>query len=206
MGGERFGENADSRLQDLLADLYHRRKRHDEAMAMIWPQFARYPGLAAYQKLKTHADRNKSWPEWRDRALAHLREVLNENEQSAKRSPWGYAHRRGHSDLVEIFLWEKDIEAAWREAKAGGCSDGLRLAGLQEGKHPRDAIAVYRERIGPLVERTNNEAYAEAAGLLRKVQKLMQRLGEQAAFKKYLDSLRTEYKRKRNFMKLLKKF
>jgi uncharacterized Zn finger protein len=30
-----FGEKADSRLQDLLAELYHRRKRHDEAMSLI---------------------------------------------------------------------------------------------------------------------------------------------------------------------------
>ncbi len=109
---------------------------------------------------------------------------------------------------MEIFLWEKDIEAAWCEAQAGGCSEGLwlQLAGLREKEHPRDAIAVYRKQIGPIVEQTNNEAYAEAAGLLRRVKKLMGRLGEQAAFQQYLNTVRTEYKRKRNFMKLLDKF
>lgn len=203
-----FGNESDSRLQDLLAALYHRRKRHEEATTLIWSQFEQYPGLGAYQKLKTHADRNKSWSKWRDRALAHLRALFDEDRERSKRNPWKYAHRRGHSDLVEIFLWEKDVEAAWREAKQGGCSDGLwlRLADQRKKKHPRDAIAVYRERIGPLVEQTNNQSYAEAAGLLRKVKQLMHRLGEQEAFQHYLDHLRVEYKRKRNFMKLLEKF
>lgn len=110
--------------------------------------------------------------------------------------------------MLEIFIWEKDTESAWQEAQAGGCSEGLwlQLAGLREKEHPRDAIAVYRKQIGPIVERTNNQAYAEAAGLLRKVEKLMKRLGEQAAFQQYLNTVCTEYKRKRNFMKLLDKF
>ncbi|MEN8179101.1 MAG: DUF6880 family protein [Pseudomonadota bacterium] len=203
-----FGKEADSRLQDLLADLYHRRKRHAEAMALIWPQFERHPGLVTYQKLKKHADRNKSWPEWRDRAMKHLRVVLKKEAEKTARNRWSHAYRGGHSDLVEIFLWEKDIEAAWREAQAGGCSKGLwlQLAGLREKQHPQDAIAVYREQISPIVEQTNNEAYAEAADLLRRVEKVMNRLGEQATFQQYLNAVRTEYKRKRNFMKLLERF
>ncbi len=62
-GIQTFGKESDSRLQDLLAELYHRRKRHEEAMALIWPQFERQTGLINYQKLKKHADRNKTWQE-----------------------------------------------------------------------------------------------------------------------------------------------
>jgi hypothetical protein len=29
------------------------------------------------------------------------------------------------SELVRIFLWEKDVDSAWREAKSGGCSSDL---------------------------------------------------------------------------------
>lgn len=207
-GVQTFGKESDSRLQDLLAELYHRSKRHKEAMALIWLQFERHPGLMSYQKLKKHADRNKAWPEWRDRALKFLRAAIKKDEKKTSRGSWNHAYQRGYSDLVEIFLWEKDIEAAWQEAQAGGCSKGLwlRLAGLREKEHPRDAIAVYRKQIGPIIEQTNNEAYAEAAGLLRRIEKLMKRLAEQAAFQQYLDTVRTEYKRKRNLMKLLDKF
>jgi uncharacterized Zn finger protein len=56
-----FGKKAGSRLQDLLAELYHRRKRHDEAMSLIWLQFEKRPCLVAYQHLKKHAVRCKQW-------------------------------------------------------------------------------------------------------------------------------------------------
>jgi uncharacterized Zn finger protein len=117
-GIQLFGEKADSRLQDLLAELYHRQKRHDEAMSLIW----------------------------------------------------------------------------------------LQLAGLREKTHPRDAVMVYRMLIGPIVEHTNNQAYAQAAGLLRRVKQLLANLGEDGEFRQYLAQVRVEYKRKRNFMKLLEKF
>lgn len=203
-----FADKVDSRLQDFLADLYHRRKRHDEAMALIWPQFKQHPGLENYQKLKKNADHGKDWPRWRERALKHLRAVINKKAQSKPRDLWHYRTSLDHSSLVEIFLWEKDNETAWQEAQAGGCDESLwlKLAGLREKNHPRDAIAVYQKRIGPIVDRTDNNAYAEAAGLLRRVDKLMNKLGEKTKFKQYLASIRTEYKRKRNFMKLLEKF
>ena len=82
----------------------------------------------------------------------------------------------------------------------------LQLAGLREKIHPRDAIRVYRMFIGPIVERTNKQAYAQAAGLLRRVKQLMGELGEEVEFRRYLAQIRVEYKRKRNFMKLLEKF
>lgn len=200
-----FGHNADSRLNDFLADLYHRRKRHDEAMTLIWPQFEAHPALENYQKLKRHANRNKTWSEWRGRALGHVRKVIAKEAKNKRRSRWHYQPWRDSSLLVEIFLWEKEPRQAWDEAQAGGCSRDawLTLAAAREEKHPRDAVAVYRRFVGPTVEQTNNEAYAEAIRLLRRIEKLMRRLGEDKAFTDYLAGLRVEYKRKRNFIKLL---
>ena len=80
-----------------------------------------------------------------------------------------------------------------------------RWAGLREKTQPRDAIMVYRMLIGPIVERTNNQACTQAAGLLRRVKQLMANLGEDGEFCQYLAQVRVEYKRKRNFMKLLEK-
>lgn len=53
------------------------------------------------------------------------------------------------------------------------------------------------------MEQTNNAAYKQAHGLLVKVRVLMQRLDREAEFEEYVRMLRTRYKRKRNFMKLL---
>jgi uncharacterized Zn finger protein len=199
-----FGTKADSRLQEFLADLYHRRKRHDEAMALVWPQFEAHPTLGSYRNLKQHADRSKRWPEWRARALEHVRALIDKGSKT-KRNRWSFNIWADRSLLVEIFLWEQDPEAAWSEAQAGGCHRGLwlKLASLREQDHPRDAVAVYRRFIEPTVEQTNNDAYAEATRLLRRMEKLMKRLGEHPQFKRYLADLRAEHKRKRNFMKLL---
>jgi uncharacterized Zn finger protein len=198
-----FGEKADSRLQDLLAELYHRRKRHDEAMSLIWLQFEKRPCLAAYQHLKKHAVRCKQWQVWREQALKQVHTKIARQPQG-----WTRSGKPDHSLLVEIYLWEQDIEAAWQAANVGSCGEALwlELAGLREKAHPRDAIKIYRMLIGPIVERTNNDAYAQAAGLLRRVKRLMGQLGEEGEFRQYLARIRTEYKRKRNFMKLLDKF
>ena len=60
--------------------------------------------------------------------------------------------------------------------------------------------------IGLVVGRTNNDAYAEATALMRRVEKLMNRLGEREEFRHYLSRVRVEYKQKRNFIKLLQSF
>ncbi|MBI5490515.1 MAG: hypothetical protein HY905_24485 [Deltaproteobacteria bacterium] len=64
----------------------HRRKRHDDAMALSWAEFAAAPGLPRYEKLKAHADRLPPaaaaqagvvpWQAWREKALAVLRETI----------------------------------------------------------------------------------------------------------------------------------
>ena len=116
-----------------------------------------------------------------------------------------WSRRADHSELVRIFLWEKDVEAAWREAQEGGCSNDLwmELAAKREKDHPEDALPVYQRQIQPTLNRKNNEAYREAIGLLRKVRGLMVRLGRETEFARYLESVRAAHKPKRNFMKLL---
>jgi uncharacterized Zn finger protein len=202
-GIQLFGEKADSRLQDLLAELYHLRKRHDEAMSLVWLQFEKRPCLVAYKHLKKHAVRCKQWQVWREQALELVRAKV-----AGQPKGWTRSGKPDHSLLVEIYLWEQDVEAAWLVANAGSCGEALwlELAELREKTQPRDAIRIYRMLIGPIVERTNNQAYALAADLLRRVKRLMTSLGESNEFRQYLAQVRAEYKRKRNFMRLLKKF
>jgi uncharacterized Zn finger protein len=116
-----------------------------------------------------------------------------------------FARRVDHSALLEILLWEGEVEAAWREAKEGGCSEGLwiALADRRARDHPEDSLTIYKARIEPLVEQTNNAAYEQAYELLLKTRILMRRLGREQEFEEYVELLREEFKRKRNFMKLL---
>ncbi len=204
-------QHTDSQLEDFLADEYHRRRRHDDAMALIWEQFSRHMHLHSYQHLKTHATRAKQWPTWRDKAMATIRSSLDKQKResaSQPKDPWrsrSWSRPVDHSVLIDVFLWEGDAEAAWRESQAGGCSNSLwmRLAELREKEHPADALAVYQRQVDPIVDGKNNDAYREAAKLIRKIRQLMVRLDQQAQFGPYLDSIRKAHKPKRNFMAML---
>jgi len=200
-----FADDADSRLREFLANEYHRRKHHDEAMELVWANFVERPGLESYKALKGHADQCKDWAKWRRQALEHIQGVIADEKKgkSTRRSYW--AVDRDHSKLVEIFIWEKDIEAAWHEAQTGGCSGYLwmELAKRREKAHPADAVAVYQAQVDPIVQQTKNSAYVGAIRLIKQIQGLMKKLGKEKEFAEYVSSLKAKYKLKRNFMKLL---
>lgn len=204
-GVKAFPVRTDGRLREFLAREYHRLKRHDEAMALIWTEFTESPALERYRILKAHADRIGLWNHWREKAHEHLRETIAKAKDGRKDDGWGRYVAADHSDFVRIFLWEKDVEAAWREAHAGGCSDGLwmDLAGKREKDHPEDVLPIYQRQIERTLNRKNNQAYREAVALLRKIRGLTVRIGDETRFTRYLASVRATHKPKRNFMKLL---
>jgi uncharacterized Zn finger protein len=201
-GVKAFPQDRDDRLRKFLAEEYHRRKRHDEAMALLWADFEKAPQLDAYRNLKTHADKIKQWSQWRERALMVIRDQIDRAKLKIRDRRWIVAD---HSALVEIFLWEKDFESAWREAKAGGCHDGLwrTLAAWREKDHPQDAIPFYWKDVDNALQHMGNESYREAVRLLRKIRLLMRRIDQEEKFGRELAALRAAHKAKRNFMKLL---
>lgn len=206
-GVKAFPNRTDSRLCEFLADEYHRRKRHDEAMQIIWKIFTERTSLETYQTLKEHADRIDQWTAWRGKALELIRaEIDGEKKQfTQKRQPWGWMpHPPDHSMLVQIFLWEKDVEAAWREAQAGGCHGGLwmELARQREKQFPADVVPIYQKQVDTLINQKNNGSYAEAVKLLGKIRDLMTRLKQGDQLAAYLVTVRATHKPKRNFIKL----
>lgn len=202
-GLKAFPERPGSGLRLFLAEEYHRLGRHDEAMALVWADFADSPMLRHYRALKIHADSTASWPAWREQAISFLRERI---AKSCREKPEGWWSRRlDHSDLVEVFLWEKDVEAAWKEAREGGCHDGLwiQLARLREKEHPQDAVEVYQRLVESTLRHADKQAYREACALMRKVHRLMAGQGKQEEFRGYLDEVKEAHARKTNFMKML---
>jgi uncharacterized Zn finger protein len=194
------GRQADNRLRDFLAEAYLERGRRDEALQLIWAQFAESPRLEQYQKLRDMAERLGVWPEQRERALARLDAVIAPAKGGQARS-----YPPDYSERVRIALWEQDPDAAWEAMRRGACREDLRLAvaGQLEASRPADALQVYREAIPKLVEQTNNTAYEQAVGLIRKVSGLMSALGRVDEFVDYVAFLRVNYKAKRNFVKLV---
>lgn len=199
-------DKPDWRLGEFLANEYHRRGRHDEAMKIIWAQFEAAADLGRYGNLKEHAEKvsKDAWKEWREKALAHIRREIAERKKQ-KTDRWLFHRPADNSLLVQIFLRENLAEDAWNEANAGGCDEHLwlELAKLREKEYPTDAVKIYQDRIAPKIEETSNHAYDQAFVWIKKVQELMNRLERGEEFSDYLAQLRVNYKIKRNFIKLL---
>lgn len=202
-GARAFPVHTDARLRKFLIEEYYSRGRHDEAVAIAWTSFREHSGLDAYQGLHHSALRAKQWPQWREKALTQLREEVAGKRRPSQKAQW--PSRADHSDLVEIYLWEGDIETAWAEAKSGGCHNALwsRLAEMRENDHPEDAIAVYSEQLKPALQWAQQRAYEEAVAILRKIRKLMMRIDKQTEFASLVQAIRVRYQPRRNFMKLL---
>jgi uncharacterized Zn finger protein len=121
-------------------------------------------------------------------------------KRAADKSEWG-----DHSTLVEIHLWEGDVESAWQEAQAGGCSRGLWmvLAEKREKAHPEDALPIYQREVESTLREAHAHAYVAAVKLLKTIQRVMKRMGARAEFATYLETVRAAHARKRNFVRLL---
>jgi hypothetical protein len=201
-----FSEGTDGRLREFAAEEYHRRRRHEDAMKLIWAEFSERPYLETYRTLERHAKKAGNWPSWRDRALAEIRRrIAKVKEESRGEARHRWMPDDDHSQLVEIHLHERDIGAAWREAQEGGCSDDLwlQLAFAREKEHPADAAPIYLKQAEAAVNATRNGRYDGPVELLVKAAAVMKRMDRSAEFVRNLDALRLRYKIKRNFIKLV---
>ncbi len=172
------------------------------------------PNLGAYRQLKENAARSagkstrkqrEEWNNWREHALKHLRAALDERRKGVKNRGnfsvwWGAGDS---STLVEIYLWDDEVDEALKAAEAHGCSDAhwMNLATALENPRPAEALRIYRESLESVIDQKNNRAYKEAVARIRKIGKLMDRTGYAAEFGEFIGSLRTKHKPKRNFIK-----
>jgi uncharacterized Zn finger protein len=198
-------ERPDSGLQTFLAGIYAAQGRHAEALEIAWDRFADHPGLDTYRELKPYAERVEDWQRRRERALELLRKRAREARAELRRTGYGWLRGADHSQLVRILLWEGDVAAAWREAEAGGCDEGLwlELAGRRKETHPEEALRVYRERIEPTIARKTKRDYEDAVSLIEEVSELLRRLGREGELPELVAGIRAAHARKRNLIALL---
>ena len=203
-GLEAFPKQDNSYIRIFLAEEYHRAGRHDEEMDVIWENFIEQPYLCTYQALHSSAQPT-GWGKWREKAITHVRNKLAKERKNHEKQHHNWAFHGDNSLLVEIFLWEGDVESAWKEAQKGGCSQILRLelAEKRAEAHPEDTVDVYRRYIQDTVMKKNNDAYSEAVMYMQKTRNIMHRMEKDDEFSRYLAEVRAAHKPKRNFMKLL---
>jgi uncharacterized Zn finger protein len=198
----------DVRLLEVLAEEYERCHREQDAVALMLSLLERRPVLDSYQRLKTHAKRAGRWKELRPAALDRLRGPTGSATPTPGRAsglqiyPGWWA---GRSELVRALLWERDVDAAWEEARAGGCSGPLwmELAGARAKKHPEDALPIYQKEVERLIGQKDRRSYEAAIALLGRISELLQRLGKGDEFTAQVAAVRAAHKQKRSLVKLL---
>lgn len=194
-----------SGLRELVVSELKWQGRYAEAAAMLWDDFARCSDLEHFRRLRpTEHDPASEWPAVRERALSHLRTQSKQKRRAAGKQRQGAAP--DHSVIIEI-LWEEGLtDAAWREAQAGGCRPdlSLRLAATRESSHPEEILGFYQERLELTIARGDHAAYAAALQILAKTRRLMERLGRASEYVRYRDQMRSDHRKKRVFLKMLK--
>lgn len=201
-----FPRRTDVRLRELLADEYLRRSRADDAMALMWAGLVDEPGLAAYRRLKDHADRIRAWDAWRPRAIEEVRRAVESAIASppAEPSRWVRFRPPDGTALVEVLTWEGQVDEAWSEARRLRCQDHvmLQLAMQSEESRPDDALAVYRDEVTRTLRTADRRAYGEAISLLRRIRDVMAGLGRDEEFRAYAAEVRAANARRPTFRAL----
>jgi len=197
---------SDSRLLEAAAEEYHRVGRGADAVRIAWDAYDASPALRTYRQLSEQATRADLWQDWHDQAITLLRQRIAQGQRKPARgrvSQWAVRGPDG-STMVEVLLYEGEVELAWLEANASGCRRDLwlELARRREGEHPLAAVPIWQGEIERVIDAKNNQAYAEAVDLLVRVRRLLIAADREADFPPYVAKLRTTHKPKRNLMKL----
>lgn len=196
-GIEAFPSRYDARLGLLVANQYEALGDEYRSMEAAWSVFCHDPGFRSYPELKERAERLDQWDLWRPKAFSAMRDDIAKARTGFAQ---GYSHRDG-SELVSVLLWEGNVEAAWTEAREGGCSSRLwlELAEKREALHPADSLPIYMTHVERSVSSGVNSGYEAAVAYVERIR----RIESPEKFALYVESLRNRYKAKRNFMKLL---
>ncbi|GEC97103.1 hypothetical protein ZRA01_31760 [Zoogloea ramigera] len=178
---------------------------HARAEVLAWERFVRQAGCRAFMELMQLADAIGRRDALREKAFALLWSAVRAEEAKPAETRHRWAGR-ARDPLLEIHLEEGDADQAWEVFQGGPVSVRLwrQVAELRGRSHPDEAIAVYRRLLPHAVEAgTHRSSYEEAAAVVQAIRNLRAAQGRLRMFGEELAGIRLEWKRKRNFMKLL---
>nr|CAM77520.1 hypothetical protein MGR_1986 [Magnetospirillum gryphiswaldense MSR-1] len=182
----------DERLGGFAVDLHLGTGQPGAAEALLWRPFERQPSLDLYHRL-----RGIGGEPARDRAITALRDRL---AKSPPRTRWS-----SPADLlIRVLMAESLVTEAWGRRRDHGARrriEGDAWPRPGETTPPREALAVHAAPIDQLGEAGGNPNYEEACKLNARMGAL-RGADEQTA---HVLDLKTRFKAKRNFMKLLGK-
>lgn len=197
------------RLIEMACGLHNKKKEHAKEAELYWWYFEHTMHFETYLDLKKSSVKYGNWEEYRNKATKLLVRDSEKRQRSARPvySSWGnYQHRPDNASLlVKISVHEKEYIEALGYAQKYGCSKSLwlELADNIVATHTQAAISIYQEQIGELIKQTNNNSYNDAIKLITKLQEFYEEYDNGENFFLYIETLKGEFKAKRNMMKLL---
>lgn len=201
-----FPNERNDRLLSLAIELQLALGQHAEVERLAWRRLEQDPGCGPFFKLMEVADLIGREAALRKRALDFLWQKVAAEEAAdsgVRRSQWDKP-RRG--DIVSIFLREGDAEAMWDVFSGGRVDVGLweAVADTRGKTHHEEAISLYKRLLPHKVEGgSRGSHYGEAFAIVKKIRALRAGHKQLGMFGDELAEIRLEWKRKRNFMKLL---
>jgi hypothetical protein len=167
--------------RDWLAKYYRKHGTPQQAVEAQRKAFLASPTTVTFKSLREVSRKAGNWDEIRADALAEL-------------------ERKGQiGELIEIALDEKNVARAlallprvkdegwfYRDYKG-------QVARAAEKSYPREAITLYQQIVERTIGHRTREHYRQAAGDLKRVKKLYDRVGAQAEWEAYVQKLRTQY-------------
>jgi uncharacterized Zn finger protein len=189
-------------LRDFLAAVLRSQGRDLDAVDLYWSGFLAAPSMASYRSLLNEAANDAEG--WKSRCVEVLRNNLadvSEEEIAAPNWRVGYPA----SALIEILMYEGELESAWTVATEYGCSDStwMTLARAREDTHPLASIAVYERTVFDEIDKKKRNAYLAAVDLLSRIRDLAGSAGQPERFTDVVERVRSEHRPKRSLMAML---
>lgn len=182
-----FEDRPDERLHTFAAELLTDAGRLDDAEALLWTAFGRWPSLGLYRRLQAIvADR--------DRRVARAMDVLRPRlEKVARTEPWGSPA----TVMLEVQVAEDLIDDAWETAEAHEVGEARLevLADASLDSHPHRAAKAYERLIEARLRAGGANNYDRATALIKR------RAGTSPDSQTgYLADLANRHKAKRTFI------
>jgi uncharacterized Zn finger protein len=164
--------------REWLATYYRERGTPEQALAAQRELFFDSPSLEKFKTLREVSAKLKDWEQTRAGALKRLE------------------RDKQFGMLIEIALHEDDVACALAvlpQVKGGWRDYKLEVAKAAEKDFPQEAITIYKDKAQRAINERSRNSYATAAGYLKRVKTLYQRIGASREWDSTIQALRTQY-------------
>jgi uncharacterized Zn finger protein len=194
---DRHARNSEYRLERTQQRLLVQQGRLDQALDLQWQIFQGSLAVEDYGQLLELAEKLKKKERYGDKARQWLREKLIRAEPNRFSTRYADA-------LLEIALHENNVGMALEVCEQQSVAAGL-IAKLARSCRdlPEAAIPLYARLVAFEVQGGKNAAYRRGVDWMLEAQELATTEAARRVFRETLQSLRSEFKAKRNFIQFL---